>query len=242
MSKLVAEIIWQNHLDSKLRQTMYELYERYYEATSPDVFYQDLSHKNYIIALWDIDKKLQGFSTVAVLEFEFEGQLKRAIFSGDTIIHRDYWGEQTLPLAWCRLAGQIKAQSPAIPLYWFLIVKGYRTYLYLPLFAHHFYPNYRYSTPPEMQRLMDYLAEKKFGQYYHPESGLIQFTESRGQLRGSWADIKEGYQDKPDIRYFLDRNPNYDKGDELVCLMELTEDNMRSHARRGFLAGMNPAP
>ncbi len=239
MSKLFAEIIPQNHLDEKLRQTMYELYKIYYEGTSFDIFHKDLINKDYVIALWDGEKKLQGFSTVAVLEFEFEAQPRRAIFSGDTIVHRDYWGEQTLPLAWCRLAGQIKAQAFSVPLYWFLIVKGYRTYRYLPLFAHQFYPTYRYPTPPEIQRLMDYLAEKKFGNSYDPKSGLIQFATSQGHLRGSWADIKDGYENKPDVRYFLERNPDYYKGDELVCLMELREDNMRSHARRGFVAGMN---
>ncbi|MCT7953639.1 hypothetical protein [Laspinema palackyanum] len=239
MSKLVAEIIRQYHIDAKLRKTMYELYEIYYESTSFETFNDDLNHKNYVIALWDADKNLQGFSTVAIWDFEFETQAKRAVFSGDTIVHRDYWGEQTLPLAWCRLAGQIKAQAPTEPLYWFLIVKGYRTYRYLPLFAHQFYPTYRYPTPPEMQRLMDYLAEEKFGSDYDPKTGLIRFPVSRGHLRGSWADIKEGYEDKPDVRYFLERNPDYGKGEELVCLMELREDNMRSHARRGFIAGMN---
>jgi hypothetical protein len=217
---------------------MYDLYSKYYAGTSWEIFRADLGKKDYVILLWDEQNKLQGFSTLAVLKFEFEGQVSQAIFSGDTIINHQYWGEQTLTLAWCRLAGKIKAEAAQLPLYWFLIVKGYRTYRYLPIFAKTFYPNWRYPTPPRYQVLMDYLARAKFGENYDPEAGLVRFAISQGHLRDSWAEIKEGFANKPDIRYFLERNPEYYKGDELVCLMELSEDNMRSHARRGFLEGM----
>ncbi|MEB3830535.1 hypothetical protein [Phormidium sp. CCY1219] len=238
MSKLTAKVIAQPHLFPHLCPVMYELYRTYYDGTSENFFWNDLSQKDYAILLWNPEGQLGGFSTLSILSRQWEGDRIRAIFSGDTIIHRQYWGEQTLPLAWCRLAGQIKAQHPHTPLYWFLIVKGYRTYRYLPLFAKVFYPTYRYPTPPPMQAIADALATQKFGEYYNPKTGLIRFPTSRGHLRGNWADIKAGIRKKPDVRYFLERNPDYYKGDELVCLMELRESNLRSHARRGFLAGL----
>jgi hypothetical protein len=238
MNRLNAQVIPRQELPNNLSQSMYKLYAYYYDATNWERFFTDLSNKDYVILLWNEQQEIQGFSTLAVLEFEFERQLSRAIFSGDTIINHLYWGEQTLPLAWCRLAGKIKAEAIELPLYWFLIVKGYRTYRYLPVFAKTFYPNCRYPTPARYQALMDYLGTQKFGDYYDAESGLVRFPTSQGHLRGEWADIKPGITDKPDVRYFLERNPDYDKGHELVCLMELKEDNMRSHARRGFLAGL----
>ena len=237
MNRLKAEVIPRRRLSDNLSRSMYDLYAHYYDATSWDIFFTDLSKKDYVILLWDELKQIQGFSTLALLKFEFEGQLSQAIFSGDTIINHLYWGEQTLSLAWCRLAGQIKAEALELPLYWFLIVKGYRTYRYLPVFAKCFYPNWRYPTPPRYQALMDYLAKTKFGDDYSPESGLIRFSTSQGHLREKWAEIKPGISHKPDVRYFLERNPEYYKGHELVCLMELSEDNMRSHAQRGFLEG-----
>ncbi len=240
MNRLKAEVVPKRQLQDDLSRLMYDLYAHYYDATSWDIFLTDLSNKDYVILLWDEQQQIQGFSTLAVLKFEFEGQLSRAIFSGDTIINHLYWGEQTLPLAWCRLAGQIKAEAFELPLYWFLIVKGCRTYRYLSVFGKTFYPNWRYPTPPRYQALMDYLAYKKFGDNYDPESGLIRFPTSQGHLREEWAEIKSGTAKKPDVCYFLERNPEYYKGQELVCLMELSEDNMRSHARRGFLEGLKP--
>ncbi|MBD1891541.1 hypothetical protein H6F50_17855 [Coleofasciculus sp. FACHB-712] len=241
MNRLKAEVVPKPKIQTYLIRLMYDLYTQYYDGSSWEIFQQDLSNKDYVILLWNEEEKLQGFSTLAILSFEFEGKPKRAIFSGDTIIHHQYWGEQTLPLAWCRLAGKIKGEAMEQPLYWFLIVKGYRTYRYLSVFAQRFYPTWRYPTPVNYQALMDYLAQTKFGDDYDPASGLIRFPSSLGHLRGSWAEIKEGFQHKPDVRYFLERNPEYYKGHELVCLMELSEENMRSHAQRGFLEGLRDA-
>lgn len=238
MSKLHAETITVLQLKTEWIELMYSLYARYYDGTSWELFQQDLSNKDYTILLWDEQHKIQGFSTLSVLKFEFAGQPQQAIFSGDTIISHLYWGEQTLPLAWCRLAGKIKASALEQPLYWFLIVKGYRTYRYLPVFTKRFYPTWEYPTPAKEQAIMDYLAQLRFGKYYDFQSGLVRFPTSQGHLRSQWAEIKDEFRLKPDICYFLERNPGYYQGHELVCLTELSEENMRSHARRGFLEGL----
>ncbi|MBC6472628.1 MAG: hypothetical protein GDA48_07315 [Hormoscilla sp. GM102CHS1] len=59
-----------------------------------------MSNKDYAILLRDEGQIIRGFSTLAVLEFTFAEWQKRAIFSGDTIVHHEYWGEQTLSLTW----------------------------------------------------------------------------------------------------------------------------------------------
>lgn len=242
MSRLTAETAFKKDpkepvVPEPISRSMYDLYIQYYDGTSWEIFYGDLKNKDFVIILRDDQHQLKGFSTLALLEFEFNGQPRRALFSGDTIIHNDYWGEQTLPMAWCRLAGRVKAQKPDLPLYWFLIVKGYRTYRYLPVFGEKFYPTWRYPTPPEHQALMDYLAGEKFGEHYSPNNGLVKFPTSRGHLREQWAEIKDNFREKPDIKYFLERNPEYYKGHELVCFAEITESNMRKYAKRAFLEG-----
>lgn len=215
---------------------MLRLYCRYYEACDGERFQRDLAEKDYVILLHDLQGDLRGFSTLEVLAFEYDGRPQRAVFSGDTIVHHQFWGGQTLPLAWCRLAGRIKAQAPGLPLYWFLISKGHRTYRYLPLFAKRFYPTWRYETPSAIQALMDGLARQKFGDTYDPSTGLIRFPRSHGHLRTPWAEVDSRLSEKPDVRYFLNRNPGHRRGDELVCLTELCSDNLRSHALRAFSA------
>ena len=191
-----------------------------------------------MILLRDANAAIKGFSTGAILTFA----AGRAIFSGDTIIHHQHWGERTLPLAFAAHAGRVKAERPEAPLYWFLISKGYRTYRYLPLFFYEYAPRWDKPTPPGRQSLLDMLASTKFGPAYDSRTGVIRYPQSRGQLRGAWAGVRESMKRKPEICFFLEKNPGYRNGDELACLAELSAENIRPIARRAFLAGCQPAP
>ena len=234
MENLSARVAARNTLTENEKKAMYSLYSRYYSGCDGELFTRDLQEKDHVILLRNSTGQLCGFTTLLLIDFESDGGRKRAIFSGDTVIHREYWGTQALSLAWCRMAGTIKSQQPEVPLYWFLIVKGYRTYRYLPLFAKNFYPTWRHQTPADVQAMMDYLAAHRFGNAYKRELGIIRFQHSRGHLAGEWADIPQHVTQHRDVRYFLQRNPNYTQGDELVCFTELDENNLRSFALRAF--------
>jgi hypothetical protein len=39
------------------------------------------------------------------------------------------------------------------------------------------------------------------------------------------------------VRFFLEKNPGYARGDELVCVAEISPGNMRGLARRMLLDG-----
>jgi hypothetical protein len=218
---------------------MFALYAQYYDSTSEETFLADLSDKDHVFLLFDRSGQLQGFSTLVVLTHEHDGVVRRMIFSGDTIIHHEHWGEQTLAFAWIRFAGRIKARQPQTPLDWFLIVKGHRTYRYLPVFSRRYYPAWSHPTPPETKAWMDRLARVRFGEHYDPVTGLLRFPRSRGYLRQNWAAVPEEDRHRPEVRFFLERNPGYTHGHELVCLTELHENNLKPLARRLFLQGMN---
>jgi hypothetical protein len=234
MQPLNAEVRTVDSLIAAEIGEMFELYESYYDATSNERFQQDLQQKQYVIQLRDPDSRLRGFSTLALIDYHFNGQHQRAIYSGDTVIHDAYWGGQALPLAWAHLAGRIKAEAPTIPLYWLLIVKGHRTYRYLTLFSNEHFPNRRHPTPPKIQALMDFLAQKQFGEAYQVDEGIVRYPHSHGHLKKAWATTPDHLLKKPNVRFFLERNPGYAKGDELVCFTELGIMNLRSHVLRAF--------
>lgn len=222
-------------MTSEQLAAMYRLFHQYYDACEFEQFEQDLGEKSHVLLLTNpIDNSIAGFTTALVMSFDDVSNPFNAIFSGDTIIHRHFWGTQLLPLYWCHFAGSIKQESGLLPLYWFLIVKGHRTYRYLPLFAKRFYPTWRYPTPNHMKSRLDIMATRKFGESYDPSTGLIRFTKSKGHLNKTWAKIPRHLHEKPDVNYFLQRNPNYFAGDELACITELAEDNLKSHALRAF--------
>ncbi|MER2544590.1 MAG: hypothetical protein ABTS16_14260 [Candidatus Accumulibacter phosphatis] len=236
-----AQIVEVTTLDEGERRAMYALYERYYESSSWPLFAADLAGKDRVVLLRDDGGVLQGFSTLAIYQRCFDGAPVRVLFSGDTIVDESQWGQQALAFAWLRLAGTLHAEQPELPLYWLLISKGHRTYRYLPTFSRAFHPSPAADTDSDLGPLKDFLARDRFGEAYDSAAGVVRFAESRGQLRPRYAEVSEAHARLPEVAFFLERNPGYVRGDELVCLCKLATDTLQPIARRAFLAGARTA-
>lgn len=233
MARLKTKIESVTNVSTDLRNEMFILYQTYYDGTNKEIFEADLLKKDYVLCLYD-GNSLKGFSTLALISTEFQNKPIRVIFSGDTIVDHRYWGQQELAISWLQFCGEIKRQEFDVPLYWLLIVKGHRTYRYLSVFSNDYYPAHDKDIPLEMRALRDELAKKQFGEAYLPEKGIVHFSESRGHLRKEFAYPLEKDQKKKDVNYFFACNPSFDKGDELVCICELSSENMKPLARRNF--------
>lgn len=216
------------------RRAMHSLMTAHYEAVPWDRFASDLSAKDEVLMLHDTDEKIRGFTTLA---WNPGGRLDEGdiLFSGDTIIDRCCWGTQELVRAFCRRAGEWKAASGR-RLFWFLISKGHRTYLYLPLFARRFHPHPE-VVEPEWARLAGQVAGRLFGDSWKPDEGVIRFPSSQGHLRD---ELDIGREKNPWVRYFLKCNPGYSRGEELVCLAEMDESNLRRGALAAYREGFHP--
>ena len=239
MSRLTSKILPVQELPACDRRNMFEVYSQNYDGTSWELFEADLEEKHYALVLRNPENVIQGFTTIAVMETLHEGAPLRTIFSGDTIISHKHWGSQQLAFTWIRFAGRVKAEKPEIPLYWFLIVKGHRTYRFLSAFSINFHPHWERPIPADARRIMDRLAEDRFGDAYDRETGVISFPHSRGHLKRDLAHVSESEGRRADVAFFLIKNPGYSRGDELVCLTELSLDNLRPIARRQFQQGLN---
>ncbi|MGH7774862.1 MAG: hypothetical protein ACREQA_21770 [Candidatus Binatia bacterium] len=236
--QLRAEVISASEITPQIVEHLYRLYESCYEGTDPVRFRADLEEKHWVILLRDVETQMvAGFSTQILMDVEVNQQPIRSLFSGDTVIYPNYWGSQELVRGWCRLAGQLKARCGDRPLYWFLISKGYRTYLYLPYFFHEFYPRYDRPTPLFEQRLIRALATAKYPKEFNPQTGLIEHPRSHDRLK--WElDSTQKRQHNPHVAFFLQRNARYREGTELVCVAEISAENMRSIARREIEAAV----
>lgn len=233
MARLEASIRRSSELDAGEIAAMFGLYGHYYGGADEAIFRADLAQKSHVILLSD-KSAIRGFSALATQQLDLPDECALAIFSGDTIIDQAYWGEEALARAFCRFAGETQARHPEVRLYWFLISKGYRTYRYLDAFARRYYPHPAEATPLAMRRRMDALASARFGESYLRELGIVRFDPVRGYLRSPWNGVRTGLKERPEVRYFLERNPGYAEGDELVCIAELSAQNLRSIAGREF--------
>lgn len=222
--------------------TLFQLLVRHYDRSPRDVFEKDLFEKDNVIVIRDEGTgEIAGFSTQMLMKAFVDGEEVAAVFSGDTIIDRSCWGSQELVKAFARYTGAVEASLNGRALYWFLISKGHRTYLYLPLFFKEYYPRYDAPTPAFEQALLDQVAARKFGSYYDPKTGLIEFPRSHGQLKPALAEIPKGREEDPRVKFFVERNPRYALGSELACLGRLTPSNLRGLCRKPYEEGMKNA-
>jgi hypothetical protein len=215
--KLAWRIRTIDELHPETVDAMWGLFSRYYADVSRERFEEDLRAKDSVILLRDEGRKLRGFSTLLHMEGEIEGEPFGAVFSGDTIVHHHFWGQTALQQAFFRHLVAQKLRRPFRPLWWFLISKGYKTYLLLARNFPTYWPRFDRPTPERELALLDALARAKYPEAWVPELGILRFPEKLGRLRGNVAPIGAKELEDPHIRYFVERNPGHATGDELVC-------------------------
>ncbi len=219
-------------LSAQTIHAMFGIFNENFAQASRAVFERDLANKNWVILLTDPQThELQGFSTLALYETTFNHQPLSVVYSGDTIIRPAYWGTPQLPSAWIKTVLE-KSAHMTQPLYWLLISSGYKTYRFLTVFYKEFYPRHSQPTPPEMQAIMDHLAQERFGADYHPDPGIVRFQQGATPLRAGIAEVTAERLNDPNVAFYIARNPGHLDGDELVCITRIHPDNFTPAGRR----------
>jgi hypothetical protein len=208
---------------------MFRLMDRYYSGVNRGRFERDLQEKDWVILMHGSNGEVLGFSTQMVYPLVYKGREIRTVFSGDTIVDSHYWGDNPLALLWGRLVVDLMEEQGG-EWYWFLIVQGYKTYRFLPIFFYDYYPRYNAETPYWARDLMTALGGSKFGPKYDAAHGIVRHAQSSYCLRQGVADISEQRMHNPHIRFFEEVNPGHIHGDELCCLAPLTLENFRPSA------------
>jgi hypothetical protein len=233
--KLAGQLNRIADVTEKQRDEMFALMEMYYENMDRAVFESDLAEKDWIIQLVEPQSGVvRGFSTQMLIDLELQGRPVAALFSGDTIVDREYWGNNPLTQIWGRFALWLMDTNPGPELYWFLITKGYKTYRFLPVFFHEFYPRFDVPTPRRAQRLIDALGRHKFAASYDDPMGIVRAERFGCRLRPNVAEITPGRSLDPHVQFFAARNPGHERGDELCCIAPLTRANFRPAAYRAI--------
>lgn len=230
--KYTTKLVSPGDLSTVQLESMAALYLSNYDASHRELFLADLKNKTNVLLLQD-GPRIAGFTAIENFLWQDGNRTINVIYSGDTIVSPDDWGQQALAFAWIRHVGEIKREHPELPMYWLLIVKGHRTFKYLPAFGKTFFPHWR-DTNRELEQLAAQLAGERFGDDYNPDTGVVEFPISRGQLKPTISEPTEAELQKECVRFFMQRNPNYRIGHELVCLCKLEERNMKPLTRRVF--------
>ena len=210
---------------------MFLLMTAHYENVRQDKFLSDLAEKDGVLLLYDEVEIIQGFTTFMLMKNGMNGQTIHALYSGDTIIDKAFWGRRELFRVFGGLFRHYLEQQQE-PIYWFLMTKGIRTYMLLPLFFENFYPNCMMKIPQEYQALRERLARQKFGDFYLKDRGIVRVQPRADRLQCELACIPEHKFNNPHVRFFAEHNPGYTDGDELVCLARISSDNLTRIGKR----------
>lgn len=222
---LEAKLVPVNNISKSHIEAMFQLMQSYYENVRRDVFEQDLYRKNWAILLMN-DGEIRGFSTQALFEHDTGNEILNVVFSGDTIIAKEYWGSFALPLTWGQMMLAILKKHPDKKLYWFLISKGFRTYKMVPIYFNEFYPCYNKETPGYEKNLIDQLALRMFSDAYDSEKGVIVASKDSQRLKLETGAISEQHLLDEHIAFFTRANPNHAAGDNLACVAQFTKENL----------------
>ncbi|BAY88968.1 MULTISPECIES: hypothetical protein [unclassified Tolypothrix] len=218
------------HLSDRI--AMYALLDNHFKGVTWDGFQADLERKNWVLLLRDdITHTLKGFSTLMLSQTTFAGEQISVIYSGDTIVDPSAWSSTTLPRSWINAVNFLRQHYVENKLYWLLICSGFRTYRFLPTFWQEFYPRHNIITPTHITNLMGSLGQQYYGDSYQQASGIVRFQNPQ-ILRENLIEIPIGRQTNPHIQFFEQKNPDYRQGDELVCLTEISYDNLTRAGQR----------
>lgn len=222
MPRLSFNIVPVSTVTRAEQEVMFQLFQQYYDLPDPAGFFRDFAAKDDVIILRDRKtKEIKGFSTQKKLPHKINGKDYLGVFSGDTIIDRAYWGDYTLGWAFFWYLTKLCLPWPWTRIYWHLISKGYKTYLLMTNNFTTFYPRFNKKTPTFFQSLSDDFARQLYPSTYNKEKGLLIFEGPHEHLKGNVAPITPDLRSRyPHINYFAERNPAWEKGDELVCVAE----------------------
>ena len=229
--------------EEKIVESMFLLMKKHYENMKKDKFLKDLYDKNDVFLLFENDE-LKGFSTIKKMELDVENEKESrertanekiiGFFSGDTIIEKGFsWGIEFQKewIKYCLLESD-KNMRNGVKTYWFLISKGVKTYMYLPTYFKNFCPKVDYVESEMEKKIKDIYAEKIYGDRYKKEKGIVKNDGTNDFLRESVVVLSEKQLKNKNVQFFLEKNPDYKKGDELVCLAEISFENLTNLGKR----------
>ena len=214
-------------------EIMFKLMYKYYSNINKDSFISDLNKKTQVIILREEDSnEIKGFSTIVFYDLNIDSKTVKILFSGDTIIHQDYWAHNDLANVWLRFAIK-KQQDFKEPLYWLLISKGYKTYKYLNTFFKTYYPNPAVPIPKLEQSIIDEFGKVFYPDKYDKEAGILRMNKEKDYLKEEIAKIsEEKIKNDNVVKFFLEKNPEYYNGNELVCITNLSTENVNKAGKR----------
>lgn len=235
-----GELIPRTALGETDLASMYRLFRSHFDNISEHHFRADLAQKQWIVRIRR-GNVLHGFSSLRFIRMRDGGEDLEILYSGDTIVSPEARFSTLFARTWIAGVKELIRYYDVSELHWLLLVSGFRTYRFLPVFWKEFYPCYAWPTPASEQDRMDSIATSLFGEQFHAGTGIVRFTQPQ-ICRADRDGIAGNRFRNPHVEFFVARNPGYTNGDELVCWTRLSEENLTAAGARMWHACEDASP
>ncbi len=232
MSKITTQIRPISECSLKEQKECYHLLLAEFAGIRWDEFIRDFNEKEHVILLIGPEEKIVGFSTIMIIDLQVEEKIVKAIFSGDTTVHRAHRDSVGFAVEFAKFFVKTIEMFPAQEIYYVLISKGWRTYRILPFYFKHFVPHHGTSITSYEQSVMDAFGYKKYPHNYNASTGLLMFDGDVQRLKPESIDALPMSRNDFHGQFFISKNPEYLRGNELVCIAQVAYDNFTNAITR----------
>lgn len=229
-SETLGRVLAVDELTERMHGEMFALLETHFLNADREVFERDLLGKERVIMLESHDGHVVGFSTQVTRTVPTEAGDAFVVYSGDTIIDAAHRGSIALiQLGTKTIVGSGRASG--LPAYWMVLSSGFRTYRFMPLIFRDYFPRRGGCADADLPDKAASFASTFFGDAFDASSGIVR-VEGASALRPELADDEQTARRDKHGSFFVDVNPGYACGDELVCCASLDEGNLSRAAQR----------
>jgi hypothetical protein len=205
----------------------FKVLSAHFDGVTESDFRSDLAEKESVAILkGDV---VHGFSTLVTLKIEVGGEVKNVVFSGDTAVDPLYRNQFGLGKCLGQYSIAKLEQLAGTDLWYVLISKGWGTYKATNFLFENFTPSPSFFDPEFISIGKAFVARKYPERILEREEVLVALNDSQ-RLKAGSADVSVPGTDLG--RYFIDHNPDYLRGDELVCVAKVSHDNFTPQFKR----------
>jgi len=230
MLKIISQTKKISNLTESEKNTMFKLLTLEFIGVCQKDFNHDLEEKDVAVLLRKktSDGEIVGFSTLMLLDLPIIGRKVKVVFSGDTTVNPEFRTSGGIGIGIGHYFMKALEKFPKYEIYYVLISKGWRTYKVLPFFFKNFAPKNTEQTSSKIKDVMDAFGNMKYPNYYDTDKGLILFSKETQRLIPGSIDAVPPQNPDLHTRFFLEKNPSYLSGTELVCVGEVDIKNFAS--------------
>jgi hypothetical protein len=177
---------------------------------------------------------LVGLVSLDVYRVKWHGRTRVIFFTSSVVIDERFRGRNLVLRTGLRAFFREKLRRPWQRAFWFFDTFSYKSYLILPRNLAEFWPRAGRQTPLEAVRFIDFLAARRYGVAWSPDTGVVRRSGQK-RLRSATAPIDQKQRTDPDVRFFERINPGHAEGDMLVCLVPLSARNLAGAVVRALV-------